>query len=101
MSWAEAVGHTFDFIKRRKMSYQLACNQPATQEMLIDLAKFCHANETCVMVDATGRVDEPLTRMREGRREVWLRIQQHLNLNSSQLFTLYTGKQLNPGEIDG
>jgi hypothetical protein len=29
----------------------------------------------------------------EGRREVWLRIQQHLNLTTEQLFQLYGGQR--------
>lgn len=86
----------FDFIKRRKQNFQLACGQPAMQEMLMDLATFCRANETCVIPGDGDR-----TLVLEGRREVWLRIQQHLNLTSQQLFVLYTGKQINPGELDG
>ena len=98
MTLSEDAGRLFDFLKRRKVNYQLACSQPAMQELLIDLARFCHAGETCVMLDKNGKVDETLTHMREGRREVWLRIQQHLNLNTQQLYLLFTGKQFNPGE---
>ena len=93
MSINEQAGRLFDFFKRRKINYQLACNQPAMQEMLFDLAQFCRANETCVVLDSNGRVDEAFTKIVEGRREVWLRIQQHLNLNTQQLYLLYTGKQ--------
>lgn len=93
MSISEEAGRLFDFFKRRKTNYQLACNQPATQEMLIDLAQFCRANETCVVLDSSGRVDDAFTKILEGRREVWLRIEQHLNLTPSQLYLLYTGKQ--------
>jgi len=93
MAIDEQAGRLFDFFKRRKINYQLACNQPAMQEMLIDLAQFCRANETCVVLDRDGRVDNEFTKILEGRREVWLRIQQHLNLNTQQLYLLYTGKQ--------
>ena len=98
MAFTERAARLFEFFKRRGINYKLAANQPAMQEMLIDLSWFCHANETCVMLDKEGRCDEKLTWMREGRREVWLRIQQHTNLNAQQLYALYTGRQFNPGE---
>lgn len=86
----EQVKHTFDFLKRRKTNYQLALTSPAGQAVLIDLAKFCRANATCF--DADPRVNAAL----EGRREVWLRIQQHLNLTPEQLVALYGGAQFVP-----
>ena len=104
---AETAARAFDFIRRRKINYQLAAaanldpSQPATQEVLIDLAKFCRANETCVDLDKDGRVDKDMTLILEGRREVWCRIQNHLKLTPSQLYALYTGRQFNPGETDG
>ena len=98
MALTEDAARTFDFLKRRKVNYQLACNQPAMQEMLIDLAKFCCAGETCVIKDKTGKVDVEQTLICEGRREVWCRIQNHLNLNTQQLYFLFTGKQFNIGE---
>ena len=99
MAISEEAGRTFDFLRRRKQNYQLACNQPATQEMLIDLAAFCRANEPCIEIDNQGRVDRDRSLMLEGRREVWLRIMQHCNLTSQQLYSLYTGQQFNPGEV--
>jgi len=64
-----------------------ACFAGAT-EVLEDLAKFCRANESCFHEDP--RVHAAL----EGRREVWLRIQQHLNLTDEQLFALYAPPKL-------
>lgn len=94
----ERAAQLFEYFRQRKINYQLACNQPAMQEMLIDLASFCRANETCVVKDENGRVDDALTKILEGRREVWLHIQQHLNLNTQQLYMLYTGRQF---KLDG
>lgn len=71
-----------DFIRRRRRAYQ-----SIGQDALIDLARFCRANQTCF------RASERETIMLEGRREVWLRIQQHLNLSSEQLFALYGAHQ--------
>lgn len=79
-----------DFLHRRKISYQLAFTSPAGQDVLIDLAKFCRANASCF--DPDPRLHAVL----EGRREVFLRITQHLNLTTDQLVSLYSGKQYNP-----
>lgn len=87
MSIKQSIEATFGFLKRRKANYQLALKSPAGQEVLIDLAKFCRANETCF------NADPRMHAVLEGRREVWLRIQQHLNLSTPELFSLYTGKQ--------
>jgi hypothetical protein len=96
----EQQWRTLDHVRERRLNYQLAANQPATQEMLIDLAAFCRANETCLVKDKNGAIDQTATFILEGRREVWLRIQAHLNLSSKQLFMLLTGRQFNPGEND-
>lgn len=78
----------FGFIHKRKQSYQLTFqrSQPANLEVLADLSKFCRAEETCVV---PGDRDKSL--ILEGRREVWLRIQQHLHLTEEQLMQLYSG----------
>jgi hypothetical protein len=77
-----------DFLRQRKRAYQLTFGSPAGQVVLEDLAKFCRANETCF------HADPRLHAVAEGRREVWLRIQQHLNLTADQLAQLYAGPNL-------
>lgn len=52
----------------------------------MDLARFCRADQSTFHADA--RVHAVL----EGRREVWLRIQEHLRLSDEELFTLYNGQ---------
>lgn len=74
-------------MRARKRAYQDAFNSPSGAEVLIDLARFCRANET------TFDPDPRLHAALEGRREVWLRIQQHLNLTSQDLADLYQGKR--------
>lgn len=85
MQLTEAYGRTLDFLRGRKRDYQLVFNpkNPADVRVLEDLARFCRANETCF------HADPRLHAVAEGRREVFLRIQQHLNLTSEQLFQLY------------
>ena len=87
MDHREIVKRTLEFIRNRKICYQLTFEkkQPANVTVMIDLASFCRANESCVVPG-----DRDRTLMLEGRREVWLRIQQHLQLTPEQLFDLYS-----------
>lgn len=91
------VSRTLEFLRNRKQCYQLTFEkrQPANVTVLIDLASFCRANESCVVPG-----DRDRTLMLEGRREVWLRIQQHLNLTPEQLFDLYSNNAPRETEID-
>lgn len=101
MSLSSEAGRLFDAIKGQKQDYQLACNQPAMQRMLIDLAWYCKANDTCVVEDKNGKVDVEATLIMEGRRQVWTRMMNHCNLSTQQLYALATGKQFNPGDEHG
>jgi hypothetical protein len=79
-----------DFLRGRKGAYQQTFMSMAGQQVLQDLSAFCRANETCF------HPDPRLHAVAEGRREVWLRIQQHLNLTGEQLAELYAGKTIAP-----
>ncbi len=71
----------------RKVAYQLTFESEsvAAKAVLKDLAKFCRANAT------TFHPDPRMHSLLEGRREVWLRIQQHLKLTPDELFKLLAG----------
>lgn len=71
------------FLSRRRYTYQQTFLNPFGEEVLSDLAKFCRANESTFHSDARAHA------VAEGRREVWLRIQRHLNLTDEQLWKLY------------
>lgn len=77
----------------RKRSYQQACGSETTALMMADLARFCRADRTCFDIDARKHA------LAEGRREVWLRIQEHLTLTPEQLVVLYGGP-LKQGDDD-
>lgn len=62
---------------------------------LDDLAEFCRADRSCVVVGKDGRVDTHATAVAEGRREVYLRIQQMLSLTDEQLLKLRTDEETN------
>lgn len=61
---------------------------------LEDLSEFCRADRSCVVVGKDGCVDTHATAVAEGRREVFLRIQQMLNLTDSQLNKLRTDEEI-------
>lgn len=85
-----------DALKTRQRAYRTIFGSPIGQDILKDLAKFCRANESCFHKDP--RVHAAL----EGRREVFLRIVQHLNLNTEQLLDIYNGQfiQIQKEEAD-
>lgn len=83
--WHKAL----EFMRLRKRSYQLQFATSDGRLWLDDLARFCRANEPCF--DLNDRKHALL----EGRREVWLRIQNHLGLTPEQLLVLYAGPEIN------
>lgn len=59
-------------------------DSPTVQAVLRDLASFCRAH------NSTFAIDPRLHALQEGRREVWLRITEHLELDGKALWELYT-----------
>lgn len=72
-----------NFIDRRRTAYVKTFAGKFGEEVLEDLAKFCRAHETCFHPDARAHA------VAEGRREVWLRIERHLQLSPEQLWALH------------
>lgn len=81
------------WLKNRKRSYQLTFGGPAGKKVLMDLAEFCHADTSTF--DENERIHAAL----EGRREVWLRIQQHLYMSPEELAEIYHGARQQKKEI--
>jgi hypothetical protein len=63
-------------------------NKKAGRLALEDLRDFCRADRSCVVVAKDGRVDTHATAVAEGRREVFLKILQMLNLTDEDLLRL-------------
>lgn len=59
-----------------------------SRPILDELREFCMADQSCVVVAKDGRIDTHATAVAEGRREVWLKITQILNLTDEQLLAL-------------
>lgn len=67
---------------RRSAYLQTFGGEGASRTVLKDLARFCRANDT------TFRPNDREHVLLEGRREVWLRIQRHLNMSVEEIFQL-------------
>lgn len=59
-----------------------------TAALLDDLREFCRAETSCIVIGKDGRVDTHATAVAEGRREVYLRIMQTLNLSDEVLLKM-------------
>lgn len=59
--------------------------EPDVGAVLADLRAFCRADTSCVVVAKDGHIDTHATAVAEGRREVWLRLVEILNLTDEQL----------------
>ena len=74
-----------DYLRNRQQAYTDYFDSPGGKVLLADLMKFCRANES------TFHPDPRVSANLDGRREVWLRIQQHLQLDVTSLLKLYSG----------
>lgn len=70
-------------ITSRRQAYVNVFDGPNGEAVVKDLAKFCRARET------TFNADPRVSALLEGRREVFLRIAEHLNLTEEELFEKY------------
>jgi hypothetical protein len=79
------MSQTLVFLGLRKKSYQSVFGPAgaAGSEAMKDLASFCFAAKT------TADPNRDLSLIKQGRREVWLRICEHLHLQPEELAVLY------------
>lgn len=70
----------------RRHAYRTTFGGPLGKEVLADLAKFCRAHSPTFHEDPRAHA------LAEGRREVRLRIANHMNLTEQQLWDLYDGR---------
>lgn len=81
----DAIAKAQEFVTQRKAAYHRTFEGTGVdgKAVLTDLANFCRAHQSTF--DQNPAVANRL----DGRREVWLRIQQHLNLTDAQLWELF------------
>jgi len=79
-----------DRILRRRSHYRQAfrTDNPSAAFVLADLRRFCKVDQPAIVIGQNGQTDIYATGMMAGRQEVFMRIQQHLNLSDSQLMKL-------------
>lgn len=84
---SELVQRTKEFLFSRRTAYcrVFSVESRDAQLVLADLAKFCRAHVS------TGAPESHVAARLDGRREVWLRVQQHLKLDDETLWLLYGG----------
>lgn len=85
MALADKVQAAKQFLTTRKRIYcRLFQRGNLDAEFVLgDLAKFCRAHES------TAHANTHIAARLDGRREVWLRIQTHLNLSDEELWRLH------------
>jgi hypothetical protein len=88
----DVIAKTRQFLFQRQDSYRSTFTAPSAYFVMRDLAKFCRAH------DSTFHLEPNVAARLDGRREVWLRIAQHLNLTPEQLWELYGGSRPSPGD---
>lgn len=78
--------------RRRWLAYNHVFNKDNqyTNDVLKDLARFCRAH------NSTFNKDPRIQANLDGRREVWLRIQDNLKLNSDEIYALHGVKDNEP-----
>jgi len=79
----EALERARSFLRSRQTDYKIVFTGVQGQRVLADLARFCRAHKSTMHADPRAHA------VMEGRREVWLRIQQHLQLDDESLWKLY------------
>jgi len=86
MTRTELIEKARQWLFARRYAYRATFNGPLAEDVLRDLAKFCRATRS------TFAENDRAHALAEGRREVWLRIQEHLNLTDDELWNLYDGR---------
>ena len=76
------VRKTREYLMRRRLAYHQVFTGVYADVVLADLATFCRAQSS------THHTDPRVSALLEGRREVWLRIQEHLQLSEAELWAL-------------
>lgn len=82
----EAQTRAFLFNRQRAYQHTFHNENILANAVLEDLSRFCRAEESTFHMDPRAHA------LAEGRREVWLRIQDHLRMDSEALWMRFSGK---------
>lgn len=78
-------GELLEYLTEWKAAYQTAFGPISRSVVFDDLAAFCHARQTCVVPG-----DREQSYMLEGRRQVYLRIINFLELEPEELIKFHS-----------
>jgi sugar/nucleoside kinase (ribokinase family) len=83
----DVVQKARDWLRHRRLAYRRVFNLESrdVEIVLADLARFCRAHASTFTPDPRAHA------LAEGRREVFLRIAEHMQLNEEDLWKLYGG----------
>lgn len=86
----------FDYIRHRRYHYGQLFNRENehARAVIEDLKQFCRADESCFSTEPY------VMALMEGRREVWLRISNHLTMTDAQLFAKSSGSNVEVVELE-
>lgn len=89
----EQINKYIESLKNRTLAYKncFDTSQLENRAVLTDLALFCRIFTT---TEEPGQKEDP--KVLEGRRQVFLRIQEHIQFDHLQLYQLHPLKQLTP-----
>ena len=87
---AGSIRGLHNYFTKRVIAYNRVFDKqsPFTHDVLVDLAKFCRAHTS------TFNPDPRIHAQLEGRREVWLRIQEAIQLSPDELLALHKVKEI-------
>lgn len=90
----DSIERAKSFLSGRRLAYLQVFKKDDkfAEEVLADLATFCRANRSTFLPNERAHA------LLEGRREVWLRIQEHLKLSDDDLWKLINGRRGLPNE---
>ena len=81
-----------EYLTARKQAYQAVFGSERAALVKDDMQRFCRAGES------TFHPDPRVEGLLQGRREVWLRIEQHLNLSPDELVAVFDPAGVATGE---
>lgn len=83
----EFMDKVLSFLQRRRTNFRLTYMSPAGRQALADLKDFCCVSST------TAVSNDPIQMaIREGRRQVWLRIERAINLTAEEQLAISSEK---------
>ena len=90
MDLREKIQQIKDYLRGRSAAYRRVFNKESQDAKIVlaDLGRFCRAFQS------TGHQDPYMAARLDGRREVWLRIMEHQNLSTDELYDLYSKTQI-------